>query len=53
MEEIMSEHELGRYTGKLILEPTNSSQQMRTALDFGFMDTDGKLWLVPRGTTVD
>jgi hypothetical protein len=53
MEETMSEHELGRYTGKLILEPTNSSQQMRTVLEFGFLDTDGKHWLVPRGTSVD
>ena len=49
----MSEHELGRYTGELILEPTNSGQQMRTVLEFGFLDTDGKHWLVPSGTCVD
>ena len=49
----MSEHELGRYTGKLILEPANNSQQMRTVLEFGFMDADGKHWPVPPGTSVD
>jgi hypothetical protein len=53
MEEIMSEHELGRYTGKLILEPLNGGQQMKTILDFGFSDRDGKHWPVPPGTSVD
>ena len=49
----MSEHELGRYTGKLILEPTNGGQQMRTLSEFGFLDADGRHWLVPSGTSVD
>jgi hypothetical protein len=26
---------------------------MRTVLDFGLLDVDGKHWLVPRGTSVD
>ena len=49
----MSEHELGRYTGKLILEPTNGGQQMRTLSEFGFLDADGKHWLVPSGSSVN
>jgi hypothetical protein len=53
MEEIMGEHGLGRYTGKLILEPLQGGQQMRTALEFGFLDADGRHWLVPPGTSVD
>ena len=48
----MSEHELGRYTGKLILEPLQGSQQLRTVLDFGFLDADGRHWPVPLGTSV-
>jgi len=53
MEEIMGEHGLGRYTGKLILEPLQGGQQMRTALEFGFLDADGRHWFVPPGTSVD
>jgi hypothetical protein len=53
MEEIMSEHGLGRYTGKLILEPLSSGRQMKTILDFGFLDGDGRHWPVPPGTIVD
>ena len=49
----MIEHESGRYTGKLVLEPANRGQQMRTLLEFGFMDADGKHWPVPPGTSVD
>ena len=49
----MSEHELGRYTGKLILEPLQGGQQLKTVLDFGFLDADGKHWPVPPGTSVD
>jgi hypothetical protein len=49
----MSEHELGRYTGKLILEPLQGSQQLKTVLDFGFLDADGRHWPVPLGTSVD
>ena len=49
----MGEHGLGRYTGKLILEPLQGGQQMRTALEFGFLDADGRHWLVPPGTSVD
>ena len=43
----MSEHELGRYTGKLILEPLQGGQQLKTVLDFGFLDADGRHWPVP------
>lgn len=49
----MSEHEFGRYTGKLILEPAQGGQQMKITLDFGFLDADGKHWPVPSGTSVD
>jgi Protein of unknown function (DUF1353) len=49
----MSEHELGRYTGKLILEPLQGGQQLKTVLDFGFLDADGRHWPVPPGTSVD
>jgi hypothetical protein len=53
MEEIMSEQEFGRYTGKLILEPMPGGQQMKTVQDFGFLDADGRHWPVPPGTSVD
>jgi Protein of unknown function (DUF1353) len=53
MEEIMGEHKLGRYTGKLILEPMPGRQQMKTVEDFGFQDADGTHWPVPPGTSVD
>jgi Protein of unknown function (DUF1353) len=53
MEEIMGEHGLGRYTGKLILEPLQGGRQMKTMLEFGFLDADGRHWLVPPGTSVD
>jgi hypothetical protein len=49
----MGELELGRYTGQLILEPLRSGQQMKTVLDFGFLDGDGRHWPVPPGTLVD
>jgi len=49
----MGEHGLGRYTGKLILESLQGGQQMRTALEFGFLDADGRHWVVPPGTSVD
>jgi hypothetical protein len=50
----MSEHKLGRYTGKLLLEPLGDGRRMRTVLEFGFEDeADGLHWPVPRGTTVD
>ena len=49
----MSEHELGRYTGQLILEPLQGSQRLKTVLDFGFLDADGRHWPVPPGTSVD
>jgi Protein of unknown function (DUF1353) len=49
----MSEQELGRYTGKLILEPLRGGQQLKTVLDFGFLDADGRHWPVPPGTSVD
>src|SRR5262245_38679235 len=53
MEEIMSEQDAGRYTGTLIFEPLQDSQQLRTVLDFGFLDADGRHWSVPPGTSVD
>jgi hypothetical protein len=49
----MSEHEFGRYTGKLILEPLQDSQQLKTVLDFGFLEPGGRHWPVPPGTSVD
>ena len=49
----MGEPELGRYTGKLILEPLRSDQPMKTVLEFGFLDGDGRHWPVPPGTSVD
>ena len=49
----MGERELGRYTGRLILEPLRSGQQMKTLLEFGFLDGDGRHWPVPPGTLVD
>jgi hypothetical protein len=49
----MDEHKLGRYTGKLILEPPRNGQPMKTVLDFGFLDGDGKHWPVPPGTSLD
>ena len=49
----MGEHGLGRYTGKLILEPLQGGRQMKTVLEFGFLDADGRHWLVPPGTSVD
>jgi len=49
----MSEHGLGRYTGKLILEPLSGGRQMKTILDFGFLDGEGVQWPVPPGTIVD
>jgi hypothetical protein len=48
----MDEHESGRYTGKLVVEPCSGSQQMRTKLEFGFRDQDGRQWAVPPGTVV-
>ena len=49
----MVEHELGRYTGRLILEPLPDGRTMRTLDHFGFMEADGLHWPVPPNTTVD
>ena len=49
----MGEHEFGRYTGKLILEPLQGNRRMRTTQEFGFQDADGRHWRVPPGTSVD
>jgi Protein of unknown function (DUF1353) len=49
----MSEYELGRYTGNLVLEPLLGGQQRKTVLDFGYLDADGRNWPVPSGTSVD
>jgi hypothetical protein len=53
VEGAMNEHEVGRFTGKLVLEPLPGSQQMKTLQDFGFLDTDGKNWPVPSGTLLN
>jgi Protein of unknown function (DUF1353) len=53
MEDSMGEHEFGRYTGKLILEPLQGNRRMRTTQEFGFQDADGRHWRVPPGTSVD
>lgn len=49
----MGEHELGCYTGKLVLEPLVDGRRMKTVLDFGFQEADGLHWRVPPGSTVD
>ncbi len=49
----MPEHELGRYTGRLILEPLSDGRRMRVIEDFGFMEADGLHWPVPPRSTVD
>jgi hypothetical protein len=49
----MPEHELGRYTGELILRPLKDGRWMETVLDFGFLEADGLHWTVPPGATVD
>ena len=36
----MGEPELGRYTGKLILESSQGGRLMKTMLDFEFLDAD-------------
>jgi hypothetical protein len=43
----MPEHELGRYTGRLILEPLPDGRRMRVVEDLGFMEADGLHWPVP------
>lgn len=49
----MPDHELGCYTGQLILKPLQDGRRMQTVLDFGFREADGLYWPVPRGATVD
>jgi len=49
---IMGEHGHGRYTGKLLLAPLQGGQVMKTVQEFGFVDTNGKHWPVPPGTTL-
>jgi hypothetical protein len=44
--------EHGHYIGKLILEPMLDGQ-MKTSLDFGFVDEDGRRWPVPPGTSLN
>ena len=53
MSEIPPEHELGRYTGRLLLEPLPDGRRMRVIEDFGFMEADGLHWPVPPQSTVD
>jgi Protein of unknown function (DUF1353) len=52
-EQIMSNHEFGRYTGRLVLDSSSSSRQTKTTSDFGFLDNEGRHWPVPAGTAVD
>jgi hypothetical protein len=49
----MPDHELGRYTGRLILEVLPDGRRMRLVEPFGFMDADGLHWPVPLQTIVD
>jgi hypothetical protein len=49
----MDQHELGRYTGRLVLHPLPDGRKMRVLEDFGFLDSDRLHWAVPPGTTVD
>lgn len=49
----MPEHELGRYTGRLILQVLPDGRRMRLVEPFGFMEADGLHWPVPPQTTVD
>lgn len=49
----MPEHELGRYTGRLALEPLPDGRRMRVLEDFGFMEADGLHWSVPPRSIVD
>jgi hypothetical protein len=49
----MPEHELGRYTGRLVLEPLADGRRMRVLEHFGFMDADGYHWPVKPLTKVD
>ncbi len=49
----MSELNLGRYTGRLILEPLPDGRRMRVLEDFGFLEEDGLHWPVPPRSTVD
>jgi hypothetical protein len=48
----MGEHALGGYTGELILEPLQDGQLMKTVLDIGFLDADGRHWRLPPATRV-
>jgi Protein of unknown function (DUF1353) len=49
----MPEHELGRYTGRLVLEPLPDGRRMRVLEHFGFMEADGLHWAVKPLTKVD
>jgi hypothetical protein len=49
----MPEHELGHYTGRLLLQPLPDGRRMRVIEDFGFMEADGLHWPVPPKSTVD
>lgn len=49
----MPDHELGRYTGRLLLEPLPDGRRMKVVEEFGFMEADGLHWPVPPQTTVD
>jgi Protein of unknown function (DUF1353) len=49
----MPEHELGCYTGRLILQMLPDGRRMKLVEPFGFMEADGLHWSVPPHATVD
>lgn len=58
MQEKLSEynlptHEIGKYTGRLVLHPLSDGRRMRVLEDFGFLEADGLHWQVPPNTVVD
>jgi hypothetical protein len=49
----LSTHEIGSYTGRLVLHPLPDGRRMRVLEDFGFLEADGLHWQVPPDTIVD
>ena len=43
----------GHYVGELILQPLPDGRHMRLLKPFGFVDSNGRAWPVPKGTIVD
>jgi hypothetical protein len=44
---------LGRYIGRLILEPLSDGRLMRVVEPFGFVNADDVRWPVPAGAKID